>query len=357
MENNNAQASPNIQDPVQPTTQNTNADQPQSTSQPPINTQYQPHPTQYQQQQYAAYIQQQQHRYYAQQQYLLQQQRQQQYASYWQSVLKQRHQHQYAQYYQQIAQQYGYPEMLQAMNQNNHSNMSYNRSINNNNSNGQIILSSEEQPLLIASDNSKYKRRRRRKKRKISEIEVVENETGTNNDASNDNDNNYIRMETVSIDIQDDDGLGLDKDGFDKHTLINQNENLPNINTEFDQWLYFTKKLWKRQKKYKNFVIPHINSNMKQNKKNNKKDATNLTESISTSEDSLPPDKPCDHTLQINSAFLKDRARMKLKNQKVLKNKSAVNVMIKMGLAPPWNQMSKYKKWSKCFRWNQKRNK
>jgi len=40
----------------------------------------------------------------------------------------------------------------------------------------------------------------------------------------------------------------------------------------------------------------------------------------------------------------------------VLKNEKAVDVMIKMGLAPPWKQMGKYKKWAKCLRWNRKQN-
>lgn len=48
---------------------------------------------------------------------------------------------------------------------------------------------------------------------------------------------------------------------------------------------------------------------------------------------------------------------MKLIKQKskVLKNIKVINIMIKMGLAPPWNEMPKYKKWMKCYKLNERK--
>jgi len=36
----------------------------------------------------------------------------------------------------------------------------------------------------------------------------------------------------------------------------------------------------------------------------------------------------------------------------VLRKRKVVDLMMKMGLAPPWSAMWKYKEWSKCFEWN-----
>ena len=302
----------------QPSNPDQNSNHQPSAATVPPNPQSQPQPdsteqlqkTQHQQQQeYAQYIRDQQaQRYWAQQthlHYIQQQQQRQQYAAYYQALIKQRQQQSYHHYYQQIAQQYGYPAMIQAINQqignNPHSitsnlatlhpqptsniygmtqqplytNYPMNMNINNlsmiepnqnqhqqpeRNSNGSIILSCEEQPLLMAPGNNMRKSRKRRKrKRKRAE---------DNNDDTSDE---YVINQTVSLDIDEDDDmlLGLDKDAFDKNTLINQTEYLPDIKTEFDEWLYFTKKLWQRQKKYKHYVIDQLQAD-RQNSDSNR---------------------------------------------------------------------------------------
>lgn len=47
------------------------------------------------------------------------------------------------------------------------------------------------------------------------------------------------------------DTTGLDPDGYNKYTLINVNEYVPNMDTQFSSWFYFTTKLWRRQQTYK----------------------------------------------------------------------------------------------------------
>ena len=211
------------------------------------------------QQQYAAYI----------QQRALQQQR---YTAYVQ-------QHQYK-YYQQIGQQYGYQAMVNAMQRNptmtqyvQYLNRSQRMNAMNSarNRTGNVMLSAEDQPLLRSADKEKRKRRRKRKR--------VETEDG---------DTHYVtRSETVSLDLSDQEESGLDKNGYDKYTLINQNEYLPDIDGEFDEWLYFSKKIWKRQRKYK--------------EKGSLEDAI-LADDISTSLDS-PETSP--RGLKFKSVFLK----------------------------------------------------
>ena len=307
-----------------------------------------------QQQQYAKLMRDQQARIYAQHQtqlhYMQQQQQRQQYAAYYQALIKQRQQQSYHHYYQQIAQQYGYPAMVQAINQQiaNHphtltrnlpippmshpgvspqaqlySNANYPMPINMNmsmnmnmakmnisqsqsqehhhepqrSSNGSIILSCEEQPGLMASFNPKSRKRgrgkgkgkRNRKRKKPT------NENDENNDDASDE---YVNQ-TVSLDPEQDDDmlLGLDKDAYDKGTLINENEYLPDIKTEFDEWLYFSKKLWQRQKKYKHFIIdqnrnrqnPYHHEPRRKRQKisesQTRKETIDLSETISTIED------------------------------------------------------------------------
>ena len=78
-------------------------------------------------------------------------------------------------------------------------------------------------------------------------------DTLTNNDAYiNENiGTDYIHL---SQNIEND-TLGLQPDLYNKYTLINKNEYVPNIDNAFDEWLYFSKKIWKRQQKYKKNVI------------------------------------------------------------------------------------------------------
>ena len=45
--------------------------------------------------------------------------------------------------------------------------------------------------------------------------------------------------------------IGLDPNGYNKYTLINVDEYVPNIDDDFGSWLYFTKKIWQRQKTFK----------------------------------------------------------------------------------------------------------
>jgi len=290
---------------------------------------------QQQQLQYAAYVQQQQQqqqqqRYYA---YLMQQQ---QYAQYCQAITKQRQQNQFARYYHQIASQYSYgqqsPQSQQQQQQqhqaavstsNAHNFYNYGSSAMNRNiaagnhqppRSGPIILSAEEQPNLLPSDsevrarNNKAKRRTRRKRKRPDndDGEVTENANPSTADDAQSHNNSastgsagdtstfdeYTPNETVSLDIDEPDELllGLDKNGYDRYTLINQDEFLPDIDSQFEEWLFFSKKLWCRQKKYKH-VVPvvvvdddHNLSIMNPDDDNN--DGVEASESVSRSDES-----------------------------------------------------------------------
>jgi len=131
--------------------------------------------------------------------------------------------------------------------------------------------------------------------------------------------------------------IELNEHGFDEYTLINKDEELPDHNTEFDEWLHFTKQLWQRQTKYKKGIMSK-----------EEKEILELEESLSCGDMTLSPTSS--GTLPFRSSFLKDRIRRMKGN--VLKNKKVVNIMIKMGLAPPWNEMPKYKKWKRCHQLN-----
>lgn len=275
--------------------------------------------------------------YYAQQQYALMQQRQ---AAYYQTAMRQRMQQQQAMlYYQQIGQQYGYAAMQQAMQQNmfyQHQQQQhaaqmqtqYSRHSPSTNSDNQVILSAEEQPLLsggpskTSTHKSQAPRKTRKRRRPDQESE----------DDDDDDDVAYDAKVSIDADI-----AGLDKDGYDRATFVNSQEVLPNIDYEFDEWLAFSKKLWRRQKKYKGVFAAEDAR---------KSCLDESIDSISPSNDS-PLSAP-GKSIIYKSAFMSVRARMKSKRS-VFKNEKAVNVMIKMGLAPPWRQMAKYKKWSKCL--------
>jgi len=185
---------------------------------------------------------------------------------------------------------------------------------------GPIILSSEEQPLLMSSNQTEQRSKRRRKRKRVSD---------------EDGDEHYVvRSETVSLDIAEEESAGLDKNGYDKYTFVNMNEYLPDIDDEFAEWLFFSKKLWKRQRKYRDrgYAVDPL-----------------VADSISTSLDSpilSPQNSP--KGLPFKSVF---QGRMKSKHN-VLKKSKVVNIMQTLGLAPPWKAMKKYKKWRKCFKWN-----
>lgn len=81
---------------------------------------------------------------------------------------------------------------------------------------------------------------------------IDENNNNAHN--NNDNDSNIHNNDNISLnEVVESDTLGLQSNGYNKFTLINNNEYVPNIDYEFDQWLYFSKKLWKRQQKYKRY--------------------------------------------------------------------------------------------------------
>ena len=231
--------------------------QPQINGQPQAAATYQ----QQQQQQYAAYIQQQ--RYIAMQQhqqYIMQQRYMAQYIA----QQKQIQQQQYTQYYQQIHQQYGYSAMIQAMKQNNHINQP---PAPPQTSGGQIILSADEQPLLLeAAKNANRRRKGRKRKKPYSDHEDFD---------------------------EDDFILKLGENGFDEYTLINKDERLPDHDTEFDEWLHFSKQLWKRQRKYKHCVLTR-----------EEKELLELEESLSCGQDmTLSPTSS--GTLPFRSSFLR----------------------------------------------------
>jgi len=190
--------------------------------------------------------------------------------------------------------------------------------------NGPIILSSEEQPLLMSAEQTEKPRPRRRKRKRVS---------------SGDGDEHYVvRSETVSLDIDEEESAGLDKNGYDKYTFVNMNEYLPAIDDEFEEWLFFSKKLWKRQRKYrdKGYAVDPL-----------------VADSISTSLDSpIASPERSPREFQFKSVFLKGRMRSK---HNVLRKSKVVNIMQTLGLAPPWNAMKKYKKWRECFQWNKGR--
>ena len=59
------------------------------------------------------------------------------------------------------------------------------------------------------------------------------------------------RWDTRYMPPIEDDTAGLDPTGYNKYTLININEYVPDIATQFPSWFYFTTKLWRRQKQWK----------------------------------------------------------------------------------------------------------
>merc|ERR1712013_367405 len=106
-----------------------------------------------------------------------------------------------------------------------------------NSNSGQVILSAEEQPLLSgATEKSSTQQRAPRKSRKRRREEEDQE--------SVDGDDPFTRDAKVSIDLSDDDEetVGLDKDGYDRATFVNAQEKLPNTD-EFGEWLAFSKKL------------------------------------------------------------------------------------------------------------------
>jgi len=243
----------------------------QQTQQPVQNPQGQSvHDQAQQQQQFAqaqAYRQQQMYYAQQQQQYLMQQRQ----AAYYQMQQRQRMQQQQAmQYYQQIGQHYGYPAMQQAMNQNmflqhqqqQHSAQQhaiYDRQTptsTNTHSNQNVSVSEmrgDEQPLLsemggsasVRAQSSAPQRAPRKGRKRRREDQESDDE---------DIDDLCTHNAKVSIEVDDDDAdtVGLDKDGYDRATFVNSQEVLPSIDNEFADWLAFSKKLWRRQKKYKN---------------------------------------------------------------------------------------------------------
>jgi len=247
---------PNQQTVAQPVAQQPLAPAPQQ--QQPVVTQPQAPPQQaypdQQQQQYAAYRQQQMYYAQQQQQYLMQQRQ----AAYYQQQMRQQAQQQAAmRFYQQIGQQYGYQTMVQAMNTNlflQHQQQQHAQQQSRyaqppqTQPPGRVMLSAEEQPLLsggadaAAKPKPQQSRAPRKRKRGREEVE------------SEDDDDLFTRNATVSIEVSDaeiEETAGLDKDGYDRATFVNQQEVLPDMDLDFEEWLAFSKKLWRRQKKYK----------------------------------------------------------------------------------------------------------